>query len=164
MFILLVGGACASLWLLLTDSTTALSLALVTTRRFVPPRALRQPLSPLRCAAKAKARSVQYVPCTLLLDQVTVSYPDNPWRRLTSSVPYREWALNVSLAVQSSDLLLMTGDSSSGKSTLLQLIVANTTATTATTVQSSLSRKLLLVLPIVPIPTIRLFSLGYPFT
>jgi energy-coupling factor transporter ATP-binding protein EcfA2 len=145
MFSVLVGGG---LWclLLLAGSTTALSLAWalvpIATRRFAPPRAL-QALSPLRCAATVMptARSVQYVPCTLRFDQVTVTYPDTPWRRLSSAVPYRECALNVSLVAQSSDLLLITGDSSSGKSTLLQLIATNATAAT-TAAPSVLSRKL----------------------
>jgi energy-coupling factor transporter ATP-binding protein EcfA2 len=143
----LVRGCGCGLWLLLTGtwtttagSKTALSFvwALVPTptRHLVKPRGALRALSRLRRSETA-ALSVQYVPCTLRLDQVTVSYPANPWRRLTSAVPYREWALNVSFAAQSSDLVLITGDSSSGKSTLLQLIAAN-----ASTVPSFTSIKL----------------------
>jgi energy-coupling factor transporter ATP-binding protein EcfA2 len=57
------------------------------------------------------------------LGNITHAYPDSVWRRITSSVPRRPHALsrvNLSLA---SEFVLLTGASSSGKSTLFRLLL-----------------------------------------
>lgn len=63
-------------------------------------------------------------PSLVALHGVSQSYPDSFWRTLTSSVPRREFALNeVSLVFQPSHINLLLGESSSGKSTILRLIM-----------------------------------------
>ena len=54
---------------------------------------------------------------------VSQHYPRTLQRRLFSSVPYREWALRKINLELESELLLLTGASSSGKSTLLQMLL-----------------------------------------
>lgn len=59
----------------------------------------------------------------VILTDVSVSYPDSFWRKLTSSVPRRDFALqDIHWTLESGVLYLVTGDSSAGKSTLLRLI------------------------------------------
>lgn len=81
----------------------------------------------VRCQSLAAVlvptRNVHFLPSCVKLDEVSHHYPPTLARRLFSSVPYREWALfNVSLTWQS-ELVILTGASSSGKSTLLQTIL-----------------------------------------
>ena len=79
-------------------------------------------------------------PSVVQCDGVTHSYPDSLWRRLTSSVPRRALALDsVTLRLESSSssssqkdaqkpfLYLLTGPSSSGKSTLFGLLLLSST-------------------------------------
>ena len=62
----------------------------------------------------------------IVFEDLSVQYPDSLWRQLTSATPRREFALKeLSLELGSrntGDLLLLTGDSESGKSTMLRLI------------------------------------------
>jgi ABC-type transport system involved in cytochrome bd biosynthesis fused ATPase/permease subunit len=66
--------------------------------------------------------SPSWLPCSIELDRVSQQYPITLWRKLTSSEPRREYAIeNVSLSLNS-DFTLLVGNSSSGKSTLLKLV------------------------------------------
>jgi len=56
------------------------------------------------------------------LNDVSLSYPTSVWRRLTSSEPRRPFAVqDITFSLQG-DFLLLTGASSSGKSTILKLL------------------------------------------
>lgn len=67
--------------------------------------------------------SFHSLPTSLRFHQVSQSYPSSLWRTLTSSVPKREFALsNITLEVKS-ELLQILGASSSGKSTILRLVL-----------------------------------------
>lgn len=73
---------------------------------------------------------IQWVPSSVTLERVSHSYPDTLWRKLTSSEPRRELALDdVSLSWGPSDetTSLLLGESSSGKSALLKLITGKET-------------------------------------
>jgi ABC-type transport system involved in cytochrome bd biosynthesis fused ATPase/permease subunit len=64
-----------------------------------------------------------WTPCSIELNHVSQQYPVTLWRKLTSSEPRREFAVeNVDLSL-TSDFLLLVGASSSGKSTILRLIL-----------------------------------------
>lgn len=66
-----------------------------------------------------------WTPSTVTLCGVSQAYPDSFWRKLTSSVPQRQFALDdVTLTFDSNHLHLLTGVSSSGKSTILRLIAS----------------------------------------
>lgn len=68
----------------------------------------------------------KWSPSCVTLQGVSQKYPDTFWRKLTSSVPRRTFALeNVSLVFDSSGLTLLLGESSSGKSTILRLILGS---------------------------------------
>lgn len=70
-----------------------------------------------------KNKELVVIPSRVEFKNVFLQYPQTLARRLFSSVPYREWALrNVSFTLESSELLILTGASSSGKSTILKLI------------------------------------------
>jgi ABC-type glutathione transport system ATPase component len=57
------------------------------------------------------------------LEDVSQSYSSSAWRRLTSSVPRREFAVEkLSLSIES-EFLMLVGASSTGKSTVLRLIL-----------------------------------------
>jgi energy-coupling factor transporter ATP-binding protein EcfA2 len=65
---------------------------------------------------------VRFLPSQVEFQQVSQQYPETLARRLFSSVPRREFALhNVSFTLQS-ELTLLTGASSSGKSALMKII------------------------------------------
>jgi ABC-type dipeptide/oligopeptide/nickel transport system ATPase subunit len=67
---------------------------------------------------------VRYIPQSIEFRHVSHQYPISLTRRLWSSVPLREWALyNLTLTLEPKQLALVTGASSSGKSTLLHLIL-----------------------------------------
>ena len=63
------------------------------------------------------------LPSRIEFDQVSQNFPLTLQRRLFSSVPYREWALRDVTFAAESELLVLTGDSSSGKTTILQTIL-----------------------------------------
>ena len=66
--------------------------------------------------------STSFVPSKVCFDEVSKKFRHTFQRRLFSSVPRREYALhNVSFSLNA-ELLLLTGASSSGKSTILKLI------------------------------------------
>ena len=66
---------------------------------------------------------LQWHPVRIQFDDVAQAYPETLWRRLTSSVPRREFAIqNVSLTFDSSGINMLLGSSSAGKSTILRLI------------------------------------------
>ena len=63
-------------------------------------------------------------PSSVHLHNVTHAYPDTLWRRLTSSVPRRTYALQgVNLTLHPANFTLLTGPSSAGKSTLFGLLL-----------------------------------------
>ena len=71
----------------------------------------------------SSSSSFRVLPSRIEFCQVSQHFPLTLQRRLFSSVPYREWALhNVSFTVES-ELLLLLGASSSGKTTILQMIL-----------------------------------------
>jgi ABC-type lipoprotein export system ATPase subunit len=62
------------------------------------------------------------LPTSLSIEQVSQSYPSSLLRTLFSSVPRREYAVrNITLHVDS-DMLVLRGASSSGKSTILRMV------------------------------------------
>jgi ABC-type lipoprotein export system ATPase subunit len=66
--------------------------------------------------------NIQFLPSQVKFQEVSQSYPVTLGRRLFSSVPRREFALqNVSLSLQS-ELILLSGASSSGKSALMKIV------------------------------------------
>lgn len=68
--------------------------------------------------------SITFVPSKVVFDDVSRQFPLSWQRRLLSSVPVRDYALqNVSLVLESHQLVLIQGASSSGKSTLLQAVL-----------------------------------------
>ena len=76
--------------------------------------------------------TINWHPSKILLNEVSYSYPDTNsiWRRLTSSVPRRDLAIdNLSLNLGPKEFRLIVGASSSGKSTLLKLILGSAGAT-----------------------------------
>jgi ATPase subunit of ABC transporter with duplicated ATPase domains len=80
----------------------------------------------LNTAAKAPSPinsiTIRFLPSQVEFQQVSQQYPETLARRLFSSVPRREFALhNVSCTMQS-ELTLLTGASSSGKSALMKII------------------------------------------
>mmetsp|Transcript_44343 Transcript_44343/g.106817 ORF Transcript_44343/g.106817 Transcript_44343/m.106817 type:complete len:346 (+) Transcript_44343:26-1063(+) len=63
-------------------------------------------------------------PCSIQVSNVSHQYPDTLWRKLTSSEPRRQFAVeDLSLSLDEPEFVLLLGDSSSGKSTLLRLIL-----------------------------------------
>ena len=75
---------------------------------------------------------VEWVPCNIELENVSLSYPVSLWRKLTSSVPRREYAIkDITLTVKSGELTFLVGSSSCGKSTLLKLIQGTEKPTTS---------------------------------
>eukprot|EP00980_Cylindrotheca_fusiformis_P000139 scaffold24_cov128-Cylindrotheca_fusiformis.AAC.12 len=61
--------------------------------------------------------------CSVELDHVSQQYPATLWRKLTSSEPRREFAVqDVNLSLTSAFVLLL-GDSSSGKTTIFKIIL-----------------------------------------
>ena len=69
---------------------------------------------------------IRWIPYSITVKNVCYSYPDtySMWRKLTSSVPRRTLAIdNLSVEFPSGIFQLIVGASSSGKSTLLQLIL-----------------------------------------
>lgn len=67
--------------------------------------------------------ALQSLPTTLRINQVSQSYPSTLFRTLFSSVPRREFAVhNITLEIES-ELLDIIGASSSGKSTILRLVL-----------------------------------------
>jgi ABC-type glutathione transport system ATPase component len=67
--------------------------------------------------------TLSWTPCSIELNHVSQQYPVTLWRKLISSEPRREFAVeNVDLTL-TSDFLLLVGASSSGKSTILRLIL-----------------------------------------
>ena len=68
---------------------------------------------------------IEWAPCSVTLDNVSKSYPDTIWRKLTSSTPRREWALDDFSLQASQELLILKGASSSGKSTILRMILGD---------------------------------------
>jgi energy-coupling factor transporter ATP-binding protein EcfA2 len=66
---------------------------------------------------------ISWAPSSVSLQDVSQSYPSSVWRRLTSSVPRREFALeNLSLSIES-EFIMLVGASSSGKSTILRVLL-----------------------------------------
>jgi ABC-type ATPase involved in cell division len=66
-----------------------------------------------------------WTPSTVKLHGVSHAYPDSFWRKMTSSVPRRKFSLeDVTWTFDSNHLHLLTGVSSSGKSTILRLIAS----------------------------------------
>jgi ABC-type nitrate/sulfonate/bicarbonate transport system ATPase subunit len=64
-----------------------------------------------------------WAPSSVSLEKVSQSYSSSAWRRLTSSVPRREFAVEkLSLSI-ASEFLMLVGASSTGKSTVLRLIL-----------------------------------------
>lgn len=63
------------------------------------------------------------LPSRIEFHHVSQRFPLTLQRRLFSSVPYREWALRDVNFVLESEMLLLTGASSSGKSTILRTIL-----------------------------------------
>lgn len=64
-----------------------------------------------------------WTPSSVSLEEVSQSYSCSVWRRLTSSVPRREFAVEkLSLSIES-EFLMLVGASSSGKSTILRLLL-----------------------------------------
>lgn len=89
-----------------------------------------------------------WCPSRIELDRVSHSYPESLWRTLTSSVPRREFAIdNLSLTLES-ELFMLLGASSSGKTTLLKLILGTEDPTFGTI---SISTKDHAVPPALPI-------------
>jgi ABC-type ATPase involved in cell division len=70
--------------------------------------------------------SKSWCPSGIYLEKVSQAYPDTLWRRLTSSVPRRELAINDLTVAIESEFQLLLGASSSGKSTVLRLILGET--------------------------------------
>jgi len=69
------------------------------------------------------AMSLQLNPSRIRFDDVSQAYEDTLFRKLFSSVPRREFALNkVSFDVDGGNFLVILGASSSGKSTILRLL------------------------------------------
>jgi ABC-type glutathione transport system ATPase component len=80
-------------------------------------------LSPSQKFGHGLALPLQSLPTTLRINQVSQSYPSTLFQTLFSSVPRREFAVhNITLEVQS-ELLDIIGASSSGKSTILRLVL-----------------------------------------
>jgi energy-coupling factor transporter ATP-binding protein EcfA2 len=119
-----------------------------------------------------RSRKVQWVQSIIQLDNISLSYPQTLWRKLTSSIPYRQYALNnISLTIKGgrligsgsdidvseddvgptnssnrstkttkilaetnnvvvSNLILLVGASSSGKSALLKVLAGDEKRTT----------------------------------
>jgi ABC-type lipoprotein export system ATPase subunit len=89
------------------------------------------------------ASKIQWCPSCIAFNQVHLQYPDSLWRRLTSSVPRREYALSNltctfgqtgsdhddTVVPHFSGMILLLGASSSGKSTILKLIEGTETPT-----------------------------------
>lgn len=74
------------------------------------------------CTLSVSSLHYPWIASCVHLTDVSHNYPDSLWRRLTSSVPRREWSLeHVSLSMES-EVALLVGPSSSGKTTLLKLI------------------------------------------
>lgn len=79
--------------------------------------------------------------CCIELSGVSQSFPDTLWRKLTSSVPRREKAIdNLSLLLES-EFCLLVGASSSGKSTLLKLICGSLVPTLGTVTISTRTQR-----------------------
>jgi ABC-type multidrug transport system ATPase subunit len=69
--------------------------------------------------------AVMWHPSRVALKEASQSYPDSIWRKFTSSVPRREFAIeNLSLTLES-EVLMLLGASSSGKSTILRLVLGS---------------------------------------
>lgn len=88
--------------------------------------------------------AIHYVPCQMefinVSKQYSVSSTMRLWQQLTSSVPRREWAVaNITFATGSGEFLMVTGASSSGKSTLLQTMMMIPDASSSACVSSSSS-------------------------
>eukprot|EP00977_Amphora_coffeiformis_P015277 scaffold4489_cov165-Amphora_coffeaeformis.AAC.4 len=83
----------------------------------------------------AEGIAVEICPSRVALNQVTHSYPDTLWRRLTSSVPRRPQALSDIELDFSAEFCLLTGPSSAGKSTIFRLIQGKETPAVAGTVE-----------------------------
>lgn len=78
-------------------------------------------------ASLSSKKLPSWSPCRIELDNVSQSYPQSIWRKLTSSVPRREYAIDqITLSLQNEFILLL-GASSSGKSTILKLILGKET-------------------------------------
>lgn len=74
---------------------------------------------------------LRVLPTVLELNQVSLKLPRTLQRLMFSSDPYREHALrNMSLVINPSEFVLITGPSSSGKSALLKILTGSWTPTT----------------------------------
>lgn len=69
--------------------------------------------------------NVQFLPSKVTLDNCSQQYPETVFRRLFSSQPRRAFALKDVCCTVTSDLVLLTGSSSSGKSALMKIIQAS---------------------------------------
>ena len=78
------------------------------------------------------AEVIEFVPSTVIVDQVSLQYPVTLARRLFSSVPRREFAVDNVSCRFSSEIVLLQGASSSGKSALMKVILGQDKATSGT--------------------------------
>jgi energy-coupling factor transporter ATP-binding protein EcfA2 len=76
-------------------------------------------------------------PSCVTLQGVSQSYPDSFWRKLTSSVPRRTYALENASLVFDPGMSLLLGESSSGKSTILRLVLGSERPSSGTVVLSN---------------------------
>lgn len=86
---------------------------------------------------RSHAFTVQFQPAKITLDQACLQYPDTLARRLFSSVPRREYAVDYVSCQFSSEIVLLQGASSSGKSALMKLILGQEEATSGSVVVDS---------------------------
>jgi putative ABC transport system ATP-binding protein len=70
-----------------------------------------------------RTQALQLEPSKIALRSISQSYEDTLLRKLFSSIPRREFAVNdLSIELESGDFLVILGASSSGKSTVLRLL------------------------------------------
>jgi len=69
--------------------------------------------------------TIRFVPSQLVLQDVSLQYPATLARKLFSSVPLREYAIDHVSCRLESEIVLLQGASSSGKSALMKCIVAS---------------------------------------
>lgn len=95
------------------------------------------------------SQSVEFVPSSVHLENVCLQYPVTLARRLFSSVPRRDYAVDhVTLSLTPCEVVLLQGASSSGKSALMKLILGQEQPTEGTVTIKSESEGKIAAIPV----------------